>query len=394
MKTDEKKEKIIGIAVCCIITGLFLTNISYGIFQDNLLLYQLVNLGCKAIILGCLLVSCIFIMKRINIKIILYIAIFILTILIQLVFFQNLNDYFIDNLINYATVILPTVVCFLSIKDYEKILKYLIKTSFFIATFTAIAFIVFGNNLFKDGYSMGFANIMIFPTNTLIYYLFNTKISKTKKVFTTILVLFNIFTIFAFGSRGALIDIVAFFIFSFIVNKKKTVGKYITIIATVIVMLVCITFYDDIIKYLISVFDDLGINSRTLTILSTDLNHDSGRTEIWESILAKISENPFEIRGINAEYMLVGIYSHNMFLELIYDLGIFIGTVITIYIIYAIIRTLLAKPSSYVHILQLLLFSFFPLLLWSDSIWRSIFFWVWICYFDSKKIYNKREELI
>ena len=83
-----------------------------------------------------------------------------------------------------------------------------------------------------------------------------------------------------------------------------------------------------------------------------------------------------------------------MFLELIYDLGIFIGTVITIYIIYAIIRTLLAKPSSYVHILQLLLFSFFPLLLWSDSIWRSIFFWVWICYFDSKKIYNKREELI
>ena len=64
MKTDEKKETIMGIVICFIITGLFLTNISYGIFQDNLSIYELINLGCKIAILGCLFVASIFLIKN------------------------------------------------------------------------------------------------------------------------------------------------------------------------------------------------------------------------------------------------------------------------------------------------------------------------------------------
>lgn len=394
MKTDEKKEKIMGIVICCIITGLFLTNISYGIFQDNLSIYELINLGCKIAILGCLFVASIFIIKKFNIKIILYIAIFALTVAIQLLFFSNLNYYFVDNLLNYTTVILPTVVCFLSIKNYKRMLKYLVKVSFIIAIFTTIVFLIFGNNLFKDGYSMGFANIMIFPTNILIYYFFNNKSNNIKKIITIILVLFNIFVVFSFGSRGALIDIVTFMIFSFITNKRKTVGKYITLIVIGIIIVIGIVFFNDIINTLINIFDELGINSRTLTILSTDINHDSGRSEIWGSIIREIEQDPFKVRGINAEYAIVGIYSHNMFLELTYDLGILLGLPITIYIIYAIIKTLLVKKkSAYVHLLQLILFSFFPLLLWSDSIWKSIFFWIWVCCFDEKKLCKKEEKI-
>ena len=241
---------------------------------------------------------------------------------------------------------------------------------------------------------MGFANIMIFPTNILIYYLFNSKSNNIKKIVTIILVLFNIFVVFSFGSRGALIDIVAFMMFSFITNKEKTAGKYITIIVIGIIIMMGVVFFNDIIDTLINIFDELGINSRTLTILSTDLNHDSGRSEIWESIIKEIEQNPFKVRGINAEYAIVGIYSHNMFLELMYDLGILLGLPITIYIIYAIIKTLLVKKkSAYVHLLQLILFSFFPLLLWSDSIWKSIFFWIWVCCFDEKRLCKKEEKI-
>ena len=131
----------------------------------------------------------------------------------------------------------------------------------------------------------------------------------------------------------------------------------------------------------------IGLNSRTLNLLlSNNINHDSGRRELWAIVLSEICVSPFSIRGINADYLLIGIYSHNFIIELLYEFGILLGVPFIIYIIYAIFKTVISKNNYYTNLLKILLFNFFPLILWSATIWTSMFFWIWLLLFDYSKI--------
>ncbi len=383
---DEIKENILSVTICIVIIGLFFTNISSGITTLTENLSNNVALISKSII-GCILLFCIpFILYKVKKKIFVYTICLIGISFIQFAVFPNINEFFKETLLIYTTTIFPVVICFISISDYDKLLNKLVVTSFFISIITLIAFVVLGNNLFSNGYSMGFANIMIFPTNILIYYILNKKTKMMYKILSIILFVSNIFVIFAFGSRGALLDIVAFFLFEIFFNKEKSLKKYLICFTFIIALVILILFYQSIIQILIEIFSNLDLNSRTLYILLTEITHDSGRSELWNIIITGIKNSPFSIRGINAEYLLLGIYSHNFILDLLYEFGLFLGIPAIGYISYGIIKTLFAKKNGYTIILQLVLFSFFPLLLLSESIWTSMFFWIWFLCFSNKKV--------
>ena len=83
---------------------------------------------------------------------------------------------------------------------------------------------------------------------------------------------------------------------------------------------------------------------------------------------------------------MIGIYSHNFIIELLYEFGILLGVPFIIYIIYAIFKTVISKNNYYTNLLKILLFNFFPLILWSATIWTSMFFWIWLLLFDYSKI--------
>ncbi len=381
MNTVDCKENVLSLSICIIIMGMFLTNILSGISS-----IINISLFCKMIIFLTLIICLPFIFKRFRKKLLIYFFSVITLSLVQYIVFEDTNEYFLKTFFTYITTIMPVVACFLSINNYDNLFNHLIKLSFIISVITLIMVIIFGGNLFANRYSMGFANTMIFPTNILIYYFFNIDTKKINKIMTIMFAISNIFIICAFGSRGALVCIASYFIFTLFIKKEKNLKNY--IIQTIIVALfwILILFYKDIIKLLIELFSNLGLNSRTLYILLNNVTHDSGRKKIWSSILTNIIDNPFLIRGINADYLLLGTYSHNIILEFLYEFGVLIGIPSIIYIFYNIKKTLSAKESSYTSILQLLLFSFFPLILWSGSIWSNMFFWIWIMIFYREKV--------
>lgn len=386
MKKSNDKDNTISCVICIIIISLFFTNLLSGLNMLPQTLGDNISNIFKGIIFLCLIYCIPMLFQSINKKMILYILGIILFFLLQCLFFYD-NKYFFENFLVHVTTIFPIVICFLAINNYKLLLDKLIKISFGISVITLVLFLIFKNNMFSNGYSMGFANIMIFPSNILIYYLFNNKLKKMHKLCAIILFIANFFIILAVGSRGALINIMFFLLYMIFFEQKNKVRKYIFCLSTIIVFLIIMAYSKEITVALSQISSKIGLNSRTLNLLlSNNINHDSGRRELWAIVLSEICVSPFSIRGINADYLLIGIYSHNFIIELLYEFGILLGVPFIIYIIYAIFKTVISKNNYYTNLLKILLFNFFPLILWSATIWTSMFFWIWLLLFDYSKI--------
>ena len=113
---------------------------------------------------------------------------------------------------------------------------------------------------------MGFANIMIFPSNILIYYLFNNKLKKMHKLCAIILFIANFFIILAVGSRGALINIMFFLLYMIFFEQKNKVRKYIFCLSTIIVFLIIMAYSKEITVALSQISSKIGLNSRSSSV--------------------------------------------------------------------------------------------------------------------------------
>ncbi|NVF17349.1 hypothetical protein HV446_06025 [Enterococcus faecium] len=140
---------------------------------------------------------------------------------------------------------------------------------------------------------------------------------------------------------------------------------------------------DNLIHLLLSITTKLGIYSRTLTtIASGTFTTSLGREDIYSQVLSSFMNNPFKIRGINADYALTGIYSHNFILELLYEFGFILGVIIVLLIIITILLTLHNKGNGdKTHISLLLISIWVPYLLISSTIWVTPFFWLFWVFF-------------
>ena len=70
---------------------------------------------------------------------------------------------------------------------------------------------------------------------------------------------------------------------------------------------------------------------------SADAGYNQSKSQ--SSQQSQINENPFAIRGINADFLLIQGYSHNYFIELVYAFGI-LGGFFSCYILFKIAVTI------------------------------------------------------
>lgn len=146
------------------------------------------------------------------------------------------------------------------------------------------------------------------------------------------------------GTRGSIICIAFFLLFFLFFSKRYKIVLFITFLGCVLFM--C---YDRILILFAELTRIIGINSRIIDALN-GLNMNSivsanGRTSITDASLELIKNNPlgYGFLGERAKlndaifWFKTNGYAHNIFLELLLQFGIVLGTLIIIFMIYKII---------------------------------------------------------
>ncbi len=227
-------------------------------------------------------------------------------------------------------------------------------------------------------YSMPFGYACLIPALIILFDLFR-KPSAILIVELAIVVA----TIYLLGSRGPLLSILLFGLY-LLVRPKISSSKYAARRFTLysIASLAIISFFvagKEVLLVVDKIIRHLGINARSILTLINFSEFDSGRSEIYDVLLKSIAARPLSIRGIAADRVLLGVYSHNVFLELLFEFGILFGGLVVGVIIVCIGRTVLESiPSDRRTVCLVFMFSSVPELMISSSLWENHIFWLWI----------------
>ena len=145
---------------------------------------------------------------------------------------------------------------------------------------------------------------------------------------------------------------------------------------------------------LLSVFlEQYGIESRTLDLLQQEEIYTSGRDKLYTKLLEIVLEDPLAVRGICAEWSVIGVYAHNIVLELVYQFGVIGGGCIVLIIFSCAISSFFFTPMNEDGMLELI-FACMSLthLMFSSSLWTNYTFWAWIALFLRKRTMLKRNK--
>ncbi len=139
--------------------------------------------------------------------------------------------------------------------------------------------------------------------------------------------------IFLGGSRGPLLDIGIFFALYVLIKAQRSRKKYLIITLIILSALAIYYFYTPVLKMTMTLLSKFGLKSRFLTkLVEGSVTDDSGRDVIWKAAIDMIKTNPFGYGAMGTRhviYKIIGVgHPHNIFLEILVDTGVFIGTLI------------------------------------------------------------------
>ncbi len=381
-KTERRYDRFLNLAICLLVGGLFMTNYSVGLqnyFSD--VTPEKVSFFSKILIVFAMVLCLPALIRRFQPKMFWIAVGMLLVYFFQKLLFPTQQFAFKNSFQTFLLTVFPAVICFLAVRDFKSLLLWLMRLSVAISAICMISMIVFGAELFAGQYVMGFSNSLILPSDILLLYFASDDTPPSKKIIYFALTVSNCLCICIYGSRGALAAIVMFAVYMILKSETSAAKKFLVCATLLIFGVLFLMFFDTMMLSLNDWLISLGFKSRTLGLIINDIGHDSGRYDLWNYLLVEIRENVFAVRGINADYLAIGVYAHNFALELLYDLGPVIASIILVYIGYIAVSTIKAPITPYSKILTICMFSFFPVGLWSGSIWTSMYFWIWVFLF-------------
>lgn len=150
------------------------------------------------------------------------------------------------------------------------------------------------------------------------------------------------------GSRASVLCLLIFIILAYIMIHKENInmGKLARVILLFIVGIIVLINFKNIASLLSNIFP----SSRTLALLASNINFDSGRSNIQSLYWEAIKAHPFRFNGIFSDRIYYSNltrsaydmtnYPHNFIVELFYQWGIPFGIIIFMLIVVGIVKSI------------------------------------------------------
>ncbi|MDO4306317.1 MAG: O-antigen ligase family protein [Eubacteriales bacterium] len=245
---------------------------------------------------------------------------------------------------------------------------------------------------------------LTFGYDVLLYVLvFLYAAFEKKKVIDIILSIAGIFMILKGGSRGPLLCIAIFVIIliakSF--QESRSSKKMGMLLATIGLAVILFVSYDKILSALINLLNQFNVSSRTLTmLLEGSIADNNGRYEIWNAAIEMIKKNPFGYGAMGTRHVIyyyhyVG-HCHQIFLEMLVDYGVFLGTALIILMLAKAFQILFSKGTEKWFGVFMIFFCRSCHLLMSGTYWHLLSFWACIgigvsIYYEKKTCKRRRK---
>lgn len=185
------------------------------------------------------------------------------------------------------------------------------------------------------------------------------------------------------GSRGAVLGVILCVLLLLLYRNNKNLR--ILSFKSLLVVLFSITiilFFEPIITSVYEKLQDNNISSYSLMRMVNSFNDgsslSSGRDDIYAVAISGIADNLILGSGIGSFDNYSGAYPHNIFLQVLYEGGLFFGIPLIAVIILSICtlnqKVTMDRRLLYVYLISAGLVQ----LLFSANFWSSILFWYWI----------------
>ncbi|SDD99350.1 O-antigen ligase like membrane protein [Bhargavaea beijingensis] len=397
MISYEKMDKKISFVLVFLLCILLVNYTFKDLFNIvNPMIRGLISLFFMSIVGILYLANLSLVLKRIGNYFLLTYIFFITIFLMNLLIFPEIKQYLPETLFWFFIICLPTALYYLAIQDKKIFLEMLLKSAYLqllIGLFFIVSFFIRGTG---NVYDMVFSYHISIPVILLLYKFF-----RERSVLDLILVVLGVLSILMIGSRGPLLSIIVFILLSILFQTygRRKEGKSILFSLLIGVLISFgLLYLDKIIIMLERIFTSLGVDSRTLRIFTNDnIDFSTGRGPIYDATKEKILENPLWGHGILGDReFLNGTYPHNLFLELLAQFGIILGSIL---IIIFFVYTFLSFINKYKaeRDLALLFFSIGVVQLFvSNTFWMSYNFWLFLAVCISSvhlpKRYKERES--
>lgn len=370
-----RDDKHLSITLLSILVSLYLTNyISIaGMKYAALTEY---SSYVKYIPFICLLFNGWKIITKLDVKILLWLSGIGCLYFISYLIFQN--ESLVEYFEYFITICMPGFILIYQIHDDTYFMKYL-RMFAIAATFAggALIWIIISMGKFENEYYMGFSNISALFA-VVLFGLF----VETKKQRHFIYFIVSVITILITGSRGALISL-AFFVVVYIYSNKSWTSM--EKLAAMMLIICLAVFYQEIFEMMYNICKKMNINSRTLYLMSSDVKHMSGREDIYGDVWKSICESPLAVRGIAYDMEVFETYPHNIAFELLYQFGVLVGGPMICWIFAKAMKQISGATKKDDKLVLILIASGIMSLIFSNTLWKSIYFWLWIGYSVKKR---------
>lgn len=277
------------------------------------------------------------------------------------------NNYF-DILVIY----IPLFVCALNIKDHTLFFEKFIKSARIIGVITALTMYLYTSRSARNyDSSSGYLALVV---AVVLFFSYR----KNKNVFDLILSIIIIPIALLFGSRGGLICLFGVGLFSVLALGNLSPKK---MLFSILFFFFAILFVMNIDKLI--ALSPKTISSRNISVISggnsfvTGFFDSNGRNTIWKYYWELSLSRPIVGSGIFGNYS--NNFPHNIFLQILAAEGLFVGSLIIIYLLTKIIKPLRMPVANNTDKYIFLAFSvaLFEVMLSTDFLLNEIW-WVFL----------------
>ncbi len=317
---------------------------------------------------------------RLKFRVVIFTVIAIVVIVLNCILFPKTIFPFLRVARSFILNAWPIIIIVLNIEKFEYLKNALIKISKFIGWISLITILLAPAGIFDSKWNAEYFNLgysCFLPTLMLV-----VDAMEQRKVIGWFLTAVMLIFLVLYGNRTPLLGIALFIMYYVVsylkINHKKTELAMLLFLGVSFILGISLT-YQQILTFLYERLSLSGIYSRTLMLASlTYSGNNDPRVSIMNRAFEEIKKDPFLVRGISSDVLALGVYPHNIFIEILFQFGIVIGSILILVVIRCIIKTLrMDIRNDYEIVCTVLMFSSVVQLMFSLSFWNSTYFWLW-----------------